>query len=773
MEEIISTRTYKKMTRKRPGPQTRPGYNDLATTNPELLSDWDYGKNDPLTPQDVTKGSQKKVWWKCTNGHSWFAQVNSRVAGRGCPYCCNRKVLRGYNDLATTRPDLLPDWDYEKNKELNPEEVIAGSKKVVWWKCHKCGYEWRTGIMQRHRGTGCPSCARVRVHKGKTDLLSLHPDLVKEWNFEKNPDSPADIACFSRKKVSWICPKGHEYMSVVSDRVKGNGCPICSRERRVSFPEKAILYYISKIVSDVEANYRQPWLKSYELDIYLPKYKTGIEYDGIYGHSKKAGISRDIRKNMVCSDNGVTLIRIREYGCPPLNSTSIDYILKPEDTVYDAVRTALESLSDLLGIRFPFASDMIDLERDSGSIYSLIEYSEKENSLEKKAPQVAGMWHPTKNGRLRPEFVSIASSKRVWWLGACGHEWISPVAYEAKSGLCPYCSGKRILQGFNDLATVNPAVSAEWDYEKNAPVTPQTVTAGSGKKVWWKCKKNHSWKASIVSRNRGNGCPICANRIALKGYNDVASAPGLFSDWNFEKNKENPETACIGSDKKVWWKCHECGHIWKASITDRYHGAACPACSKKARSIHVAQTYVSKSGSLLQNRPDLAAEWDFDKNSLLPEQVTCGSTKKVWWICKHCQNQWNASIVSRTRTAGSGCPECGTKKGAFNRQQTLLKKKAPLSVTHPDVAAAWNFEKNSSLTPDTVTSGSGRKVWWKCAYCGYEWESSVCDRCRRDSKCPKCRAIIRSAYQKTPALTSDNTSGTRSANTPGTAGTHG
>ena len=216
-----------------------PGYNDLATTHPDLASQWSY-ENNSLTPQDVTKGSQKKVFWRCEKGHVWDAQVNSRVAGQGCPFCNNRRVLQGYNDLATTRPDIARDWDYSKNEGITPCNIIAGSKKKIWWKCHICGFEWETTVGNRNRGNGCPSCAHVRVHEGKNDLLSNYPVLSAEWDYDKNTIAPEQVAIYSRKRVAWICPKGHSYQAVVSDRVKGSRCPICSRERLVSFPEKAL-----------------------------------------------------------------------------------------------------------------------------------------------------------------------------------------------------------------------------------------------------------------------------------------------------------------------------------------------------------------------------------------------------------------------------------------------------------------------------------------------------------------------------------------------------
>jgi hypothetical protein len=66
-----------------------------------------------------------------------------------------------------------------------------------------------------------------------------------------------------------------------------------------------------------------------------------------------------------------------------------------------------------------------------------------------------------------------------------------------------------VLAGFHDLQTINPGLSAEFDYEKNAPLKPNEINAGSNRVVWWKCSMGHSWKATVDSRNRGAGCPDC------------------------------------------------------------------------------------------------------------------------------------------------------------------------------------------------------------------------------------------------------------------------
>ena len=121
-----------------------------------LLQEWDWEKN-TLLPTEITTRSNKKVWWKCEHGHPWEAAAYNRAAGRGCPYCSGQKVWPGFNDITTTHPALLLEWDFEKNS-FPPTEVSSGSEKKVWWKCEH-GHSWEATILHRATGRGCPYCA--------------------------------------------------------------------------------------------------------------------------------------------------------------------------------------------------------------------------------------------------------------------------------------------------------------------------------------------------------------------------------------------------------------------------------------------------------------------------------------------------------------------------------------------------------------------------------------------------------------------------------------
>ena len=119
-------------------------------------------KNDGLNPNNITLGVGKKFWWKYSKGHEWQAIIPNRLKGSGCPYCSGLLAITGYNDLATLYPELIKEWDFEKNVDIQPNEIKAGSGKKVWWKCSNCGYEWLARITDRTRGNDCPKCAKKK-----------------------------------------------------------------------------------------------------------------------------------------------------------------------------------------------------------------------------------------------------------------------------------------------------------------------------------------------------------------------------------------------------------------------------------------------------------------------------------------------------------------------------------------------------------------------------------------------------------------------------------
>ena len=206
-----------------------PGFNDLASRFPKLAAEWSE-RNYPLYPNMVTAFKNKKVWWKCSLGHEWYTLISTRAGGSQCPYCSGIKLLKGFNDLATTHPTITEEWS-EHNFPLSPDQVNAKSTKNVWWKCKACGNEWKSVISARVKGTSCPVCAERQVLRGHNDLATTDYMLCKEWDYEKNKVSPTEISRNSHSRVWWLCRYGHSWNAKICERThEDKTCSVCESE---------------------------------------------------------------------------------------------------------------------------------------------------------------------------------------------------------------------------------------------------------------------------------------------------------------------------------------------------------------------------------------------------------------------------------------------------------------------------------------------------------------------------------------------------------------
>lgn len=191
--------------------ETRP----LSETHPELAEEangWD--------PTTVIAGTNKKLTWRCSIDHAWDASGRDRVRGAGCPYCSNHTILVGFNDLATTHPELASEAD-----GWDPTTVIAGTDKKLAWRC-SLGHPYSAAGSSRVKGSGCGICDNKIVLVGFNDMATTHPDLASEadgW------DPTTEIAG-THKKLSWRCSLGHPWETTGHSRTnQGSGCPTCAK----------------------------------------------------------------------------------------------------------------------------------------------------------------------------------------------------------------------------------------------------------------------------------------------------------------------------------------------------------------------------------------------------------------------------------------------------------------------------------------------------------------------------------------------------------------
>ena len=407
-----------------------------------LLDEWDKEKNAPFTPDNVTRGSSRKMWWKCEKGHSYLTEIRLKTQGCKCPYCTNKKIIAEENSLAATNPELAAQWDLARNGELKPTQVFGGSSKKVWWRCER-GHSWCAEIASRALGgAGCPVCAGKAVVSGDNDLQTAFPEIAARWDSKKNGRlQPNQVTPFSNRKVWWICEKGHSYnMQVATRTQRHRGCPYCA---------------------------------------------------------------------------GVKVL-------PGFNDLASHY------------------------------------------------------------PDIAALWHPTKNGTLTPEQVTCRSRRIVWWQCQKGHEWKTTINSRTSGSGCPVCANHVVQPGYNDLQTLYPHLAAEWDKERNGRLTPDHIGGGSNVKFWWRCPLGHSYQMAPLHRTvHGYGCPYCTGNRVLEGFNDLAEKrPEIAAQWHPTLNGPlTPQMVTEHSNRTAWWICPE-GHVWKARIFQRSRGYCnCPVCN--------------------------------------------------------------------------------------------------------------------------------------------------------------------------------------------------
>lgn len=270
------------------------------------------------------------------------------------------------------------------------------------------------------------------------------------------------------------------------------------------------------------------------------------------------------------------------------------------------------------------------------------------NDLATTHPQVAK--HVSKNSRFRADEVSYGSHKVVVWDFGCGHEFDAQVTEVVNGARCPYCSGQRVLRGFNDLESRYPQLCDEWNQSKNGKLKPSDVSFASTRKAYWSGACGHTWEAIISNRSKlGHGCSICAGKTVISGVNDIATVfPKLLSEWDYQKNEFEPTQLSWGTRKDVYFSC-SLGHSYKSNpATKVKRNLGCPYCSfrKLMRGFNDFQTIC----------PDAAKEWDFSKNKLGPSDFLPGTQDKFWFVCSK-GHPWNASLFSRYHTR-TGCPSC-------------------------------------------------------------------------------------------------------------------
>ena len=495
------------------------GKNDLETTHPHLAKEWHPTKN-TLIPKQITFGSGKKVWWLCPKKHAYLQRVSQRTSTKqGCPYCAGQKILVGFNDLKTVNPRLAKEWHPTKNGDLKPTDVYVNSRTKAWWQC-PIGHEYQAVVRERNSGTNCPICAsRYKTSfpeqaifyyakklwpntlnkykdcfKNSMEFDIYIPELKIAIEYDGSAWHKADIHHEREVKKYEFCKKHNIHLI----RIKEN-------QQKVWDDTADKIFYVTKTK---KRNYLALKQVICELLNSMSKIKQEIDIEKD---------ENEILSNYLSKiDNSLKDTRpdVVEKWHPTKNGN-----LTPDMFTKDSHYEAWWQCRDC-GKEWKRKIQGMTQNINGCPICSKIQMSEtkrklsvqQKGSLAEKMPELAQEWHKTKNGDLTPNDVAVGSNKIVWWqCSKCGYEWHTIVASRGlKHTGCPCCAGQKVLHGFNDLATTHPELANEWHPSKNGKLNPKNITAGSSKRVWWKCQKcGHEWQTTVSGRR---GCPKCVKK---------------------------------------------------------------------------------------------------------------------------------------------------------------------------------------------------------------------------------------------------------------------
>ncbi len=495
---------------------------DYIINNKELMKDWNWEKNNSiqLFPDKLTIGSNKKAWWTCSNGHDWFAPIYRKNERNSCPFCSNRRILTGYNDLETLYPELMKEWDWVKNRDINPNTLSKNSTKKVFWICSKCGNSWNTTIRYRAiKKCGCPKCALITraVNKHnyalKNGTCLTETKFLEDWNWEKNKIEPSNYTTGSNEYADWKCHIcGYEWKSKISNRCLLNrGCPCCANKVIVSGINdlKTLRPEIAQ-----EWNYSKNELKPEQVSIGSGKKvwwtcPNGHEYQATvlhrtFGEGTNCPICNFGRQTSFAEQCVYFYVKqlypdaINRYKAPWLQRMELDIFIP-------SINYAIE----YDGIAWHNKDKSLKREQKKYQLCKernirLIRIREKFSSL---GSDVADYEFGGDKDLYKPESLGPVIENVLGKLNF--KTFHNPIDVNIKRDTIKI---KKYLKSNinNSFAELYPEIASEWDYEKNGTLKPNMFKPHSDHKAWWKCPIcNYSYQATIGHRSYGTGCPIC------------------------------------------------------------------------------------------------------------------------------------------------------------------------------------------------------------------------------------------------------------------------
>lgn len=347
-------------------------------------------------------------------------------------------------------------------------------------------------------------------------------------------------------------------------------------------------------------------------------------------------------------------------------------------------------------------------------------------------PNAALLWIEEMNNGMTPDNTASQSSKSVYLRcpNNSSHVYSKPVhniSLKSPYG-CPICKKpfEKPIMNLDNLFLNYPIAKEMWDFDKNKDID-YTTKLTTNDKVWWKCKKGHTFNHSILYFIRNQRCLACE-----KKYDYIVNYPHLMKQWNFEKNSKydvNTKLAC--SQDKAWWICHKCGYEWESQIASRKASKGlCLCCENRT-------VVVEGITDLFTLVPELKEEYLEEENKhIVPTSLSVTSGTPIVWKCSKCQYVWKTAPSTRVYKKNEkyyirSCPVCSG-----------IKRLLTYAEEYPELDKMFEFELNGCHLSTLTTSDVNKKFFWRCSVCEEAFTSKL-DSMIRSLKskyrgCPYC-----------------------------------
>lgn len=711
----------------------------VASKN-KLMKFWDFEENKKLglDPNLLSSHSAEDAKWRCKKcGYHWTAKIRSRNgASDGCPNCdAHNVIIPGINDVLTLVPEFSDYYDFETNEAngIDIRKCRISSDQKVHFHCPKCDYEWDGTIVGRI-GTDmlcnkyvfeCPSCKDRNTRRIPYSLS--HPKLVDLYNMERNICPLDDITPrqASSRLFYWRCPDCHtDFTAYIATVIRALDdittiCPKCSGTN--SSPDES---FASKFPEYLEAYADTNTVDPYTVAPYSTisvswKCKNGHIREDSFGRINQAGIECPICK-------GTKLVKgintFADYYPQYIPIYSPNNIWKPDELFYDSRRWLKWICNTCHGEYGAYVKEIVNGKECPfcSEKYPLPGF----NTLAVKHPDIAAIW--SEKNEISADETLVNGNNAVWTCPVCHGDYNAPINKVVDGNAdCPYCNGRKLLPGFNSLATKYPDIAAMWS-DKNNLSADQTLPNTT--MAFWTCPTCHGDYPARINKviNGKVECPYCSNKKVLPGFNSLAvKYPDIANMWSTQ-NKLSADQV-LPNVNYALWTCPTCHGDYSARIIEVVNGEAeCPYCNNKK--------LLSGFNSLADKYPDIVNLWS-DQNELSPNQVLPNTTIATW-TCPTCRENYPARIIDVINGVAD-CPYCSGRKA--------LPGKTSFAALHPDLMEDWDFIANYCLiNPDEILDTYSQKVWWNCKRSSeHKYPLSPADKVfyqkRHRESCPYCK----------------------------------